>query len=145
MAQIPKARLVNCPYKPICRDCSIYFSICCTHVWGVIQPCKSMVILSCPQVTSIVALVHYFQQDGAWGDVACRFRSGTWGGCRVGNCLVTVGLALEIPILSTVGTIPDSFPSSGKSLAVIVIAVFLFLFFATWISICLTSVCETTL
>ena len=27
MAQIPKSRLVKGPYKPICRDCAIYFSI----------------------------------------------------------------------------------------------------------------------
>ncbi len=27
MAQIPKGRLVEGPYKPICRDCAIYFSI----------------------------------------------------------------------------------------------------------------------
>ena len=27
MAQIPKGRLVKGPYKPICRDCAIYFSI----------------------------------------------------------------------------------------------------------------------
>ena len=27
MAQIPKARLVKGPCKPICRDCAIYFSI----------------------------------------------------------------------------------------------------------------------
>ena len=27
MAQIPKGRLVRGPYKPICRDCAIYFSI----------------------------------------------------------------------------------------------------------------------
>ena len=26
MAQIPKGRLVKGPYKPICRDCAIYFS-----------------------------------------------------------------------------------------------------------------------
>ena len=25
MAQIPKGRLVEGPYKPICRDCAIYF------------------------------------------------------------------------------------------------------------------------
>ena len=27
MAQIPKGRLIKGPYKPICRDCAIYFSI----------------------------------------------------------------------------------------------------------------------
>ena len=27
MAQIPKGRLVEGPYKPICRDCAIYFLI----------------------------------------------------------------------------------------------------------------------
>ena len=27
MAQIPKGRLVDGPYKPICRDCAIYFLI----------------------------------------------------------------------------------------------------------------------
>ena len=27
MAQIPKGRLVKGPYKPICRDCAIYFAI----------------------------------------------------------------------------------------------------------------------
>ena len=27
MTQIPKGRLVKVPYKPICRDCAIYFSI----------------------------------------------------------------------------------------------------------------------
>ena len=27
MAQIPKGRLVKGPYKPICRECAIYFSI----------------------------------------------------------------------------------------------------------------------
>jgi len=26
MAQIPKGGLVKGPYKPICRDCAIYFS-----------------------------------------------------------------------------------------------------------------------
>ena len=26
MAQIPKGRLVKGPYKPICRDCAMYFS-----------------------------------------------------------------------------------------------------------------------
>ena len=26
MAQMPKSRLVKGPYKPICRDCAIYFS-----------------------------------------------------------------------------------------------------------------------
>ena len=26
MAQIPKGRFVKGPYKPICRDCAIYFS-----------------------------------------------------------------------------------------------------------------------
>ena len=26
MAQIPKGRLGKGPYKPICRDCAIYFS-----------------------------------------------------------------------------------------------------------------------
>ena len=30
MAQIPKGRLVKGPYKPICRDCAIYFSITVT-------------------------------------------------------------------------------------------------------------------
>jgi len=35
MAQIPKGRLVKGPYKPICRDCAIYFSIkdCNIYVW----------------------------------------------------------------------------------------------------------------
>ena len=27
MAQIQKGRLVKGPYKPICRDCAIYFSV----------------------------------------------------------------------------------------------------------------------
>ena len=27
MARVPKGRLVKGPYKPICRDCAIYFSI----------------------------------------------------------------------------------------------------------------------
>ena len=27
MTQIPKGRLVHDPYKPICRDCAIYFLI----------------------------------------------------------------------------------------------------------------------
>ena len=27
MAQIPKGKLIKGPYKPICRDCAIYFSI----------------------------------------------------------------------------------------------------------------------
>ena len=27
MAQIPQGRLVNGPFKPICRDCAIYFSL----------------------------------------------------------------------------------------------------------------------
>ena len=30
MAQIPKTRLVKGPYKPICRDCAIYFAIAVT-------------------------------------------------------------------------------------------------------------------
>ena len=33
MAQIPKGRLVKGPYKPICRDCAMYFSIT-VDMWG---------------------------------------------------------------------------------------------------------------
>ena len=39
MAQIPKGRLVKGPYKAICRDCAIYFSITVLflHMSEVIQ------------------------------------------------------------------------------------------------------------
>ena len=36
MAQIPRGRLVKGPYKPICRDCAIYFSITVTRLAGQI-------------------------------------------------------------------------------------------------------------
>ena len=40
MAQIPKGRLVKGPYKPICRDCAIYFSITvicmCLDMYGLL-------------------------------------------------------------------------------------------------------------
>ena len=32
MAQIPKGGLIKDPYKPICRDCAIYFLITVTHL-----------------------------------------------------------------------------------------------------------------
>ena len=35
MAQIPKGRLVDGPYKPICRDCAIYFSITVSPIQNV--------------------------------------------------------------------------------------------------------------
>ena len=35
MAQIPKGRLVDSPYKPICRDCAIYFSITVSPIQNV--------------------------------------------------------------------------------------------------------------
>ena len=41
MTKIPKGRLVKGPYKPICRDCAIFFSISVTLLitvffWGQI-------------------------------------------------------------------------------------------------------------
>ena len=33
MAQIPKGRLVKCPYKPIFRDCAIYFLITAYYIY----------------------------------------------------------------------------------------------------------------
>ena len=35
MAQIPKAREVKDPYKPICRDCAMYFSIAVVAFFGM--------------------------------------------------------------------------------------------------------------
>ena len=37
MAQIPKGRLEKGPYKPICRDCAIYFSITVSQIFGAVQ------------------------------------------------------------------------------------------------------------
>ena len=37
MAQIPKGTLVKGPYKPICRDCAIYFSITVRRLFFVAQ------------------------------------------------------------------------------------------------------------
>ena len=38
MAQIPKGRLVEGPYKPICRDCAMYFSTTVIVRVGYITP-----------------------------------------------------------------------------------------------------------
>ena len=42
MAQIPKSRFVKGPYKPICRDCAIYFSITVLITyWIVLVTCMT--------------------------------------------------------------------------------------------------------
>ena len=53
MAQIPKGGIVKGPYKPICTDCAIYFSItvpgCRTVSTGNLTPFSASLYLGrCP-------------------------------------------------------------------------------------------------
>ena len=57
MAQIPKGRLVQGPYQPICRDCAMYFSIAVSG-WWQLKYC-----LFSPQLGKMIQFDEYFS-DG---------------------------------------------------------------------------------
>ena len=79
MAQIPKGGLVKGPYKPICRDCAIYFSTTITEQeLGCVVSCKNI-------RTSFLPETLIWTSTSSWRMTSIRSFCWRAGSCRGGR------------------------------------------------------------
>ena len=87
MAQIPKGRLVDSPYKPICRDCAIYFSITVSPIQNVGDVSASQVSFLGVPLKILMSPENCWLEDEAfqaeWSPFKKNIRSISEGGAAI--------------------------------------------------------------